>query len=162
MARLSGEFNGKITRIKSAVGDAPSDAVSVETTVRTIVADVRDQGDAAVHGYAKAFDRSELDDFEVSGADREEALARLDPQTRRDTEFAIERVRAFAEAQLATILPLEVEALPGLHLGHRVIPIETDRRLCPGWPLSPSVGTGHDDCSGQGRGMRGGHCLPAA
>ena len=132
MARLSGELNGKITRIKSTVGDAPSDAVSVETTVKKIVADVRDQGDAAVHRYAKAFDRSELDDFEVSGADREEALARLDPQTRRDTEFAIERVRAFAEAQLATILPLEVEALPGLHLGHRVIPIKTIGAYVPG------------------------------
>jgi sulfopropanediol 3-dehydrogenase len=132
MARLSGELNGKITRIKSTVGDAPSDAVSVETTVKKIVADVRDQGDAAVHRYAKAFDRSELDDFEVSGADREEALARLDPQTRRDTEFAIERVRAFAEAQLATIQPLEVEALPGLHLGHRVIPIKTIGAYVPG------------------------------
>jgi sulfopropanediol 3-dehydrogenase len=132
MARLSGELNGKITRIKSTVGDAPSEAVSVETTVKKIVADVRDQGDAAVHRYAKAFDRSELDNFEVSGADREEALARLDPQTRRDTEFAIERVRAFAEAQLATIQPLEVEALPGLHLGHRVIPIKTIGAYVPG------------------------------
>ena len=56
--------------------------------------------------------------------EREAALAELAPQTRADTEFAIGRVKAFAEAQLATILPLEVEALPGLHLGHRVIPIE--------------------------------------
>ena len=36
-----------------------------------------------------------------------------------DTEFAIANVRKFAEAQLATILPLEVETLPGVHLGHR-------------------------------------------
>ncbi len=62
--------------------------------------------------------------FELFSGDRQAAVHALDPQTREDTEFAIENVRRFAKAQLATILPLEMEAVPGLHLGHRVIPIE--------------------------------------
>jgi histidinol dehydrogenase/sulfopropanediol 3-dehydrogenase len=56
----------------------------------------------------------------------------MDPQTRADTEFAIENVRRFAQAQLSTILPLEIEPLPGLHLGHRVIPIERIGAYVPG------------------------------
>src|ERR671920_954102 len=70
-------------------------------------------------------------------AERAEAVRNLDPQTRQDTEFAIERVRAFAQAQLGTILPLELEALPGLNLGHRVIPIKSIGAYVPGgrYPL---------------------------
>lgn len=132
MARLPRELESRIIRIKSPEADAVSDAASVEATVRKIVADVRAEGDAAVRFYAKAFDKSELTDFEVSRQEREAAIAELDPQTRKDTEFAIERVRAFAEAQLGTILPLEFEALPGLNLGHRVIPIRTIGAYVPG------------------------------
>ena len=51
------------------------------------------------------FDKADLARFEVSQSEREAALAGLDPQTRKDTEFAIANVRRFAEAQLATILP---------------------------------------------------------
>ena len=43
------------------------------------------------------------------------AVEALDPGTRADTEFAIDNVRRFAEAQLATVRPLEVELLPGVH-----------------------------------------------
>jgi histidinol dehydrogenase/sulfopropanediol 3-dehydrogenase len=61
----------------------------------------------------------------------------LDPQTRADTEFAIANVRRFAEAQLATILPLEMESQPGVFMGHRVIPIERVGCYVPGgrYPL---------------------------
>ena len=132
MAAPSAELERKITRIKTPQADAASDAATVEATVKRIVADVRSEGDAAVRRYAKAFDNSDLAAFEVSATERAAAVAALDPQTRRDTEFAIERVRAFAEAQLGTILPLEVETLPGLHLGHRVIPIRTVGAYVPG------------------------------
>jgi sulfopropanediol 3-dehydrogenase len=98
---------------------------------------VRERGDAAVREYSAAFDKVELEKFEVSEEERLKAVAELDPQTREDTEFAIANVRAFAEAQLKTILPLEIETLPGLHLGHRVIPIEVVGCYVPGgrYPL---------------------------
>ncbi|RFC68335.1 MULTISPECIES: histidinol dehydrogenase [Mesorhizobium] len=131
MATGSG-FESKIVHVKAPEADAASDAVAVEAAVKKIVADVRAEGDAAVRRYAKQFDKSDLEVFEVSMAQREAAVAALDPQTRKDTEFAIGRVRAFAEAQLGTMLPLEIEALPGLHLGHRVIPIHTVGAYVPG------------------------------
>ncbi|MFZ5791158.1 MAG: histidinol dehydrogenase [Pseudomonadota bacterium] len=132
MPAMNDMFRGKIMRLKSPSRDAVADTASIETTVKEILAAVRDRGDAAVWTYSKAFDKSDVERFEVSEAERRDALRNIDPQTRRDTEFAIERVRAFAQAQLGTIQPLEVEPLPGLHLGHRVIPIRTVGVYVPG------------------------------
>jgi histidinol dehydrogenase/sulfopropanediol 3-dehydrogenase len=104
----------------------------VEAVVRRVVSAVRERGDEAVREFSKVFDKYEGPDLEVTMAEREAAVAALDPQTRADTEFAIARVKAFAEAQLATMLPLEVEQLPGVHLGHRILPIERIGAYVPG------------------------------
>ena len=114
-----------------------SDNKPVEALVSEILKNVRERGDAAVREYSEKFDKSSLDVFEVTEAEREAALRELAPQTRQDTEFAIANVRKFAEAQLGTILPLEIETLPGVHLGHRVIPIERVGCYVPGgrYPL---------------------------
>jgi len=132
MARRLEDFKGKITYLKSAALKTSGDTALIETTVKDIIANVRSNGDAAVRTYAATFDKSNLAVFEVTFQQRRDAVANLDPQTRKDTEFAIERVTAFAKAQLATILPLEFDALPGLHLGHRAIPIETVGAYVPG------------------------------
>ncbi len=130
-------LKGKFTQIKEPTRDAVSDTAPVEKTVKDIIAQVRERGDAAVRDYSLQFDKSELDKFEVTEEEKLKAVADLDPQTREDTEFAIANVRKFAEAQLKTILPLEVETLPGVHLGHRVIPIEIVGCYVPGgrYPL---------------------------
>jgi histidinol dehydrogenase/sulfopropanediol 3-dehydrogenase len=125
-----------LTQLKAPQSDTAT-GTAVEGTVKEILAAVRDEGDAAVRRYSLAFDRVEPQTFEITAEERAEAVAALDPQTRADTEFAIANVRAFAEAQLATILPLEVELRPGLHLGHRVIPIRRIGAYVPGgrYPL---------------------------
>lgn len=132
----SSPFPG-VTYVKAPERSSVGDNAPVEALVAEIIAAVREQGDAAVRDYSKKFDKAELSAFEVTQAEREAALAELDPQTRKDTEFAIENVRKFAQAQLATMLPLEVETLPGVHLGHRVIPIERVGCYVPGgrYPL---------------------------
>ncbi|MFD0857488.1 histidinol dehydrogenase [Roseovarius aquimarinus] len=129
-------FDG-VTRLKSPGRSAVSDNAPVERTVAEVLRAVRERGDAAVRDYSKQFDQADLATFEVSAEERQAALDALDPQSRADTEFAIDNVRAFAEAQLATILPLEVEPLPGVHMGHRVIPMERIGAYVPGgrYPL---------------------------
>jgi sulfopropanediol 3-dehydrogenase len=122
----------KIKRLKEPKRDAASDTATIETAVKDIISNVRNRGDVAVAEYAKQFDKSDLTQFEVDKKQIDAALAGLDPQTRKDSEFAIERVHDFAQAQLKTILPLEYEPLPGLHLGHRVIPIERIGAYVPG------------------------------
>ncbi len=118
--------------LKRPVEDSGTDSRTVEAAVTEILNDVRDRGDAAVRDLSKKFDSADLDVFEVDAAGREAALASLDPQTRQDTEFAIANVRNFAEAQLATLAPLDVEILPGVHMGHRLIPIERVGCYVPG------------------------------
>jgi histidinol dehydrogenase/sulfopropanediol 3-dehydrogenase len=104
----------------------------VEAVVRRVLAAVQERGDPAVREYSRLFDRYEGATLEISAAESAAAVAALDAQTRADTEFAIARVRAFARAPLATMLPLEVEEIPGVHLGHRIIPIERIGAYVPG------------------------------
>ncbi len=137
MPALSPLLRDQIHPLKAPRPDDGRDTSEIAATVKEVLDAVRTRGDEAVRHYSKLFDKSDVAAIEVSAEERAAALAALDPQTRADTEFAIERVRAFAQAQLATILPLEVEALPGLHLGHRVIPIERVGAYVPGgrYPL---------------------------
>jgi histidinol dehydrogenase/sulfopropanediol 3-dehydrogenase len=135
-ARLDA-LKGKYFQIKAPSRDAISDTAPVEKTVKEIIANIRARGDAAVREYSLAFDNVTVERFEVTEDEKFKAVAEMDPETREDTEFAIANVRRFAEAQLATILPLEIESLPGLHLGHRVIPIQVIGCYVPGgrYPL---------------------------
>jgi histidinol dehydrogenase/sulfopropanediol 3-dehydrogenase len=137
MSNLSASMRAKITVLKASKRNAATETGEIEATVRDILAAVRDRRDAALHDYSKAFDQADVTNFEVSDKERAAAVENLDPQMRRDTEFAIERIRAFAHAQLGTILSLDIEALPGLHLGHRVIPIRNIGAYVPGgrYPL---------------------------
>ncbi|AUJ80500.1 histidinol dehydrogenase [Enterobacter cancerogenus] len=105
---------------------------SLTETVSGIIARVKDEGDAALRAYSQQFDKVVPAQFEVSEQEIAEALAGMDAQTRRDSEFAISQVRRFAQAQLATMQPLEVETLPGVHLGHRIIPVQTVGCYVPG------------------------------
>jgi histidinol dehydrogenase/sulfopropanediol 3-dehydrogenase len=122
----------KVEYIKAPHDRPPGQSREIEALVRGIIETVRDEGDAAVRKYSQTFDNYQGSALEVTMTERAAALAALDAQTRKDTEFAIGQVRAFAQAQLATILPLEVTNLPGVHLGHRVIPIERIGAYVPG------------------------------
>ena len=126
------QFRLPVEFIKSPAPAGNAALGAVEAVVQEVIAQVRSRGDAAVRDYALRFDRYSGETLEVSQAERLAALAALDPQTRADTEFAIANVKAFAQAQLATMLPLEVQTLPGVHLGHRVIPIERIGAYVPG------------------------------
>jgi histidinol dehydrogenase/sulfopropanediol 3-dehydrogenase len=127
----------KVEYLKAPNGVQEKEMGEIEAAVREIIRAVKQRGDDAVREYSRAFDRYEGSALEYSKAEREAAVASLDKQTRADTEFAIARVRAFAKAQLGTMLPLEFEEIPGVHLGHRVIPIERIGAYVPGgrYPL---------------------------
>lgn len=122
----------KLEFIKAPTPIQNKELGEIESVVRGIIDAVRERGDEGVREYSKKFDHYEGQALEVSMQEREAAVASLDPQTRKDTEFAIANVKAFAEAQLATMLPLDVEQLKGVHLGHRIIPIERIGAYVPG------------------------------
>ena len=132
MQHLPSNIADQIQFIKSPVDQTNQDHAGLVKTVEHILKTVQQRGDAALSDFSKQFDNVDITQFEVTPEERNEALASMNSQTRADSEFAIERVTEFAQAQFATIQPLEIEPLPGLHLGHRVIPIETIGCYVPG------------------------------
>lgn len=122
----------KVSWIKRPQGqDAQADR-SLTEKVSAIIERVKTEDDTALRAFSQQFDKVVPAQFEVSEQEIAEALEGMDAQTRRDSEFAINQVRRFAQAQLATMQPLEVETLPGVHLGHRIIPVQTVGCYVPG------------------------------
>ena len=122
----------QVSWIKRPQGqDAQADR-SLTEKVSAIIERVKAEGDTALRAFSQQFDHVVPAQFEVSEQEIAEALEGMDAQTRRDSGFAINQVRRFAQAQLATMLPLEVETLPGVHLGHRIIPVQTVGCYVPG------------------------------
>jgi sulfopropanediol 3-dehydrogenase len=115
-----------------------------DARVREIVAGVRREvaarGDAALRAYTRQFDGVDVDELRVSEADIEAARLACDADLLEGMRFAIERIGAFAQAQLATMQPLDIEVLPGIHLGHRLIPLQRVGAYVPGgrYPLLSS------------------------
>lgn len=100
--------------------------------VSEMLTDLEQGGMDAVRKYSEQFDDWSPDDFELSDHQVREAIERLDPQVIEDTDFCQANVRGFAEAQLETMLSLEVEVRPGVILGHRHIPVRSVGSYIPG------------------------------
>src|SRR3569623_1101233 len=95
----------------------------VRTTVETILADIEKRGDAAVRDLSRKFDNWDREDFRLTQAEIDSAMAQLSDQDLSDIAFAQTQVRNFAQKQKETTTELEVVSLPGVRLGHRLIPI---------------------------------------
>jgi sulfopropanediol 3-dehydrogenase len=86
----------------------------------------------AVRQYSKRFDDWDPPDFELTAAQIDAAIAEVEPQVIEDTDFCQANVRAFAQAQMATLKPLEVEPRPGVILGHKHVPVKSVGSYIPG------------------------------
>lgn len=132
--------------IKSGTEVSVQDAITtqVEETVKTMLADIKRDGDAAVRRYSEKLDKFNPEQFRLSQGEIDAAVASLTPKERSAIEFSLEQIRRFAEAQRATMVDLEIETLPGVVLGHRHIPIDAVGCYAPGgrYPMviSPFMG----------------------
>lgn len=100
--------------------------------VTRMLVDLEKHGMDAVRRYSQQFDDWAPEDFELSPAQIAAAISSLPEQAIRDTDYCQGNVRRFAEAQLQTMLPLEVETRPGVFLGHRHIPVNAVGSYIPG------------------------------
>jgi sulfopropanediol 3-dehydrogenase len=100
-------------------------------TVAGMLRDIEEGGEARALHYAEKLDgwRGEVI---VSNADIAAAAVSLPEQIKRDIQFAYERVRGFAEAQLSSMVEFEIELSPGLIAGQRLIPVDTAGCYVPG------------------------------
>src|SRR6476660_1516322 len=100
------------------------DAETAAVVSRMLI-DLEKNGMDAVRQYSRRFDDWDPPSFRMSPGQIEEAIRDVPEQAIRDTEFCQANVRSFAQAQLGTLLPLEVETRPGVVLGHRHIPVHS-------------------------------------
>jgi sulfopropanediol 3-dehydrogenase len=100
--------------------------------VSKLLRDIRNGGMDAVRKCSREFDDWNPPDFELTARQIEQAIAQCDDQLLRDTDYCQANVRTFAEAQLDTMKPLEVEIRPGVVLGHKHIPVGCVGSYVPG------------------------------
>ncbi len=80
----------------------------VEATVKTILADVRREGDAAVRRYSESFDRYNPETFRLSQTEIDAAVVSLTPDELGALQFSLEQITRFAKAQRASMSDLEL------------------------------------------------------
>lgn len=114
----------------------------VRETVESILADIDARKDQAVKDLSKKFDNWVPADFKLSLQEIERAIAQVPKRDLDDIKFAQAQVRNFAQKQMATMLDLEVETLPGIVLGHRHIPVNSIGCYVPGGRY-PMVASAH-------------------
>ena len=120
--------------IKAGTEVSVQDAITtqVEETVKTMLAEIKSGGDAAVRRYSEKLDTFNPESFRLLQSEIDDAVASLTPKERSAIEFSLEQIKRFAEAQRATMVDLEIETLPGVVLGHRHIPIDSVGCYAPG------------------------------
>lgn len=119
----------------------------VETTVRAMLADIAEHGDAAIRRYARELDGWDQEEFRVS-EDEIRRVARALPETFKDDfAFCFRQVTDFARHQRDSMREFEVETGRGIVLGQRLVPVGSVGCYIPGgkYPLISaaimSVGT---------------------
>jgi len=109
-----------------------ADLAEARAGVRALVADVAERGDHAVADAARRFDGVDLPPAAWRATDDELAAAErsLDPSLRAALLDAIDRVRAFHQAQRPTDLIWEER--PGVRLAQRFVPLDRAGVYVPG------------------------------
>ena len=100
--------------------------------VSEMLLDLEKHGMDSVRKQSERFDQWTPPDFELNAAEVLAIVDAIPEQLARDTEYCQSNVRRFAEAQLKTLLPLEVEIRPGVRLGHQHIPVNAVSSYIPG------------------------------
>jgi histidinol dehydrogenase len=133
LARLSTREAGFDTRLDKLLAYEESADGSVEQTVRAIIADIRNRGDAALVEYTNRLDRRTVTDaraLELPHARLEAALATIPAGRRAALEAAAARIRSYAEHQkLAAWSYTESD---GTLLGQAVRPLDRVGLYVPG------------------------------
>lgn len=114
----------------------------VRETVEKTLADIQARGDQAVRDLSEKFDHWSPESFRLSEADIAHAMSQVVERDLEDIRFAQAQIRRFAEAQLASMQPVEIETRPGVILGHKHVPINAVGCYIPGGAY-PMVASAH-------------------
>lgn len=127
--------------LKKAHERPEEDASAVREAVREILEKVRKEGKAGVRYYSKKFDNWSPESFKVSKDQILAAGKGLPASEREDIDFCQAQIRNFAQEQMKRLVDFEVETLPGVHLGQKIIPVSSSGSYVPGgrYPMLASA-----------------------
>lgn len=124
--------------LKGAVEETVEEIQELEDGVRDIIWDVRKNKDQAILKYNEKFDGCHRKELLVEKEEIQEAYRELDPQLIEDIKKSAENVRKFAIEQKNSSKEIhDFEVVPGVFLGHKILPIENVGCYVPGgvYPL---------------------------
>ncbi|MAV46662.1 MAG: histidinol dehydrogenase [Alphaproteobacteria bacterium TMED89] len=117
--------------LKRAAKTASQEAESISDTVKGILDDIEQGGEAVARQYATRFDQYD-GALLLSEEDIAAASAQVSQKLKDDIAFAHDNVRRFAERQRDTMQDVEMEIVPGLVAGQRLIPVSSAGCYIPG------------------------------
>lgn len=117
--------------LKKAALTPSSGASDVHELVQGILNDIEQGGDAKALEYAAKFDKYE-GSILLSQAEIEAAIALVPEKVKADIRFSHGNVKRFAEAQKATLTNIEVEIVPGMIAGQKIMPVDAAGCYVPG------------------------------
>jgi sulfopropanediol 3-dehydrogenase len=120
----------QIKVLKKAKPVEAADVKALRQRVEEILEKVKRDGDAALSYYSKTFDSYE-GPIRIGEKEIQEAKKELPADIIKGLDFAIERVSAFAQAQRAQIKEFEQEMIPGVYMGHRLVPVDSCAAYVP-------------------------------
>jgi sulfopropanediol 3-dehydrogenase len=111
-----------IEYLKRASRTAEDTTAEARPVVEAMLAEIAARGEAAARDYAAKLDGWQGDVL-VTAEEAERHAAEVPEALRRDIDFAVDRVRRFAEAQRASVRDFEVELSPGVVAGQKLLPM---------------------------------------
>ena len=113
-----------ITHLKTATKTPETETDTARAVVTEMLAAIEAGGEQAVKDYAVKLDKWDgpivLDQAAIA-----ERIRDVPQGVRDDISFAAGQVRRFAEAQRASCQDFSLEISPGLHLGQKLVPVNT-------------------------------------
>jgi len=102
---------------------------------------VKQDGDAAVRYYSEKFDKWSPKSFKVTDEEIQSAKSKMPASMKTDIDYCQTQIRNFAKEQMKRLVDFEVETLPGIRLGQKIIPVSSSGSYVPGgrYPMLASA-----------------------
>jgi sulfopropanediol 3-dehydrogenase len=112
-----------IAHLKRATRTPEDSGAEARAVVEGMLADIAAGGEAAVRAHAARLD-GWTGEILVTAEEAERRAAEVPAALRADIDYAVARVRRFAEAQRASVQDFEVELSPGVLAGQKLVPMQ--------------------------------------
>lgn len=111
-----------VSYLKKAAKTPETETATAQAVVTDMLGRIGSEGEAAVRAYAKQLDHWD-GDIVLSATEIAARAAEVPAQVRRDIDFAIDQVSAFAHAQRQSLQEFATTLHPGVSAGQRVLPV---------------------------------------